>query len=87
MIVRGKRVIIGKHSVERALFSIDARVCSEEMDYAKRPLLRKQHGPAPLAELRTQIEAVQKLLQPRRAAGKAPSYCRRAEKLSSRSLF
>ena len=56
------------------LFAIDAKARIEKMDHAQRDLLRKENAPALLAELRTQILAVQKNVLPKSAAGKAASY-------------
>jgi transposase len=56
------------------LFAIDAKARVEKMDHAQRDLLRKENAPALLAELRTQILAVQKSVLPKSAAGKAASY-------------
>ncbi len=56
------------------LFAIDAKARIEKMDHAQRDLLRKENAPALLAELRTQILAVEKRVLPKSAAGKAISY-------------
>jgi len=56
------------------LFAIDAKARIEKMDHAQRDLLRKENAPALLAELRTQILAVEKRVLPKSAAGKAVSY-------------
>jgi len=56
------------------LFAIDAKARAEKMDHAQRDLLRKEKAPALLAELRTQVLAVQKSVLPKSAAGKAANY-------------
>jgi len=56
------------------LFAIDAKARAEKMDHAQRHLLRKDRAPALLAELRTQLLAMQKGVLPQSAAGKAASY-------------
>ena len=56
------------------LFALDAKARAEKMDHAQRDLLRKETAPAVLAELRTQILAVQKNVLQKSAAGKAASY-------------
>lgn len=58
------------------LFAIDAKARAEKMDHAQRDLRRKENAPALLAELRTQILAVQKSVLPKSAAGKAANYTR-----------
>jgi len=56
------------------LFAIDAKARAEKMDHAQRHLLRKDQAPALLAELRTQLLAMQKRVLPQSEAGKAASY-------------
>jgi transposase len=56
------------------LFAIDAQARIEKMKHAQRDLLRKERAPALLAELRTQILAMQKSVLPKSAAGRAASY-------------
>jgi len=56
------------------LFAIDAKARAETMDHAQRHLIRQERAPALLAELRTQILAVEKRVLPKSAAGKAARY-------------
>ena len=56
------------------LFAIDARARFEKLNHAERHLLRTQHAPKLLAELRTQILAAQKRVLPKSTAGKAANY-------------
>ena len=56
------------------LFAIDAQARDEKMDNAGRHLMRQEHAPALLAELRTQILSAQKRVLPKSAAGKAATY-------------
>jgi transposase len=56
------------------LFAIDAQARDEKIDDAGRHLMRQEHAPALLAELRTQILSAQKRVLPKSAAGKAATY-------------
>ncbi len=56
------------------LFAVDAQARDEAMSHDERHLLRQEHAPTLLAELRTHILAAQKRVLPKSAAGKAASY-------------
>ncbi|MGA8669563.1 MAG: IS66 family transposase [Terracidiphilus sp.] len=56
------------------LFSIDAQAREEKMDHAARDVLRRQHAPPLLDQIRNHILAMSKTVLPKTAAGQACSY-------------
>jgi hypothetical protein len=56
------------------LFAIDAQARKEGMNHAARHVLRRQHAPALLDEIRNHILAMTKTAWPKSAAGQACSY-------------
>jgi transposase len=56
------------------LFAIDAQAREENMDHAARNVLRRQHAPPLLDEIRNHILAMSKTVLPKSAAGQACSY-------------
>ncbi len=56
------------------LFAIDAQAREEEMNHAARHVLRQQHAPPLLDEIRNHILAMSKTALPKSAAGQACSY-------------
>jgi hypothetical protein len=60
-----------------SLFAIDARARDEQMDQAARHALRLQKGPPLLDKIHEQILAMNQIVLPKSAAGKACSYALR----------